>query len=848
MKDTDLIALAALLHDIGKFGQRAEIEIGEFDWQNFCPRDKKDNPTHKHAAYTAKILGDFIIEKQKSNEKRVIQANALDGKFIDASAKHHKPETENEWIVAVADRLASGFERDPFDEYNHKVEEEIKTSYKEQQLDHLFAKDRKFKLDVFKPDNIFPTDEKGIGYSKLWDAFKSDLEQINGRFKNYPSHLKAQALEYLLKKYTTFIPSATSFKFKDREIIKPNIPLYEHLKTTSIFTSAIASMNEDNRRKIFAYYQEGKDTLDEKLFLLIAGDFFGIQNFIFDEVQTKFAAKTLRAKSAYIQLLIKVLAYYVCEKLEISPYSIITTHAGKFEILAPNENKIKEKLKELQKEFDEHFANEFFGTTGVGLAYQEATIGDFILKDEETDKPKYKTLRKKLADKIELIKYQKFDLKSKGYMLFNIDKDLDNQSLCDFCHKRKGKKEKEYTICSSCDRFVKIGQKLTQHKYIAISKRANKDDIQIFEDFYLHFFDNPQKEHAKEDIYIFDISKDTEFNGMEKWELSSYVATEEIFKDNDYEKEYINKDREEPLEKNEILTLEDLAKLSVKEGLINSKREKGVEAIMALKGDGDGMGNFIKDSDVTDSFAKYNFFAKMIDYYFSVYVPNKFMQKKPLYTVFAGGDDLFILGGWDEVIQLAQKVRDDFVEFTNKELTFSVGLVMSKAHKPINFLANSAEEALEESKDFCCEIKKDEKNNEVKYIEIKCPEIKNNEDCNKEFPNLHKKDAITLFDETIYWENYEKVKKMIETNFNHPKGEEFATTFLYRLMDLCEKSKNVKRGIVEDTIWKSKLSYLYSRNISNKDFTLLEFLDKIIDEYPKEFKANLFEYIYKRRS
>ena len=90
---------------------------------------------------------------------------------------------------------------------------------------------------------------------------------------------------------------------------------------------------------------------------------------------------------------------------------------------------------------------------------------------------------------------------------------------------------------------------------------------------------------------------------------------------------------------------------------------------------------------------------------------------------------------------------------------------------------------------------------------------------------------------------------MIEANFNHPKGEEFATTFLYRLLDLCQMSKNVKfKQIVKDTLWKSKLSYLYNRNISNKDFTLLEFLDKIIDEYPKEFKVNLFEYIYKRRS
>ncbi len=39
MKDVDLIALAGLLHDIGKFGQRAEIPIDlqSYDKNLYCP-------------------------------------------------------------------------------------------------------------------------------------------------------------------------------------------------------------------------------------------------------------------------------------------------------------------------------------------------------------------------------------------------------------------------------------------------------------------------------------------------------------------------------------------------------------------------------------------------------------------------------------------------------------------------------------------------------------------------------------------------------------------------------------------------------------------------------------------
>jgi CRISPR-associated protein Csm1 len=767
MREEEKIALAGFLHDIGKFGQRAEIEIGNIDWQNFCPTDENNNPTHKHAAYTKKILSDLILKnliKINNNEEK--------NKFLNLAVKHHIPENENEWIVAVADRLANGFKKETFEKYNKMKE----SQNFEIQLDHLFKKD-KFKLDVLSPDNIFPTKEKGKNYYKLWKEFENDIKLINNKLSNFPENIKIDALEYLLKKYTIFIPHTN---FPDLE----NISLYEHLKTTSIFASAIASMSKENQNKIISYYKDGKDTLNEKLFLLIAGDFFGIQNFIFNEVQTKFAAKILRAKSAFIQILVKVLAFYICEKLEISKYSIISTHAGKFEILVPNEEKIIKKLKEIQNDFNEYFIENFFGETGVGITWIEASMEDFLVKD------KYKKLRKNLADKVEEIKYKKFDLINiGGYKIFKIDKDLSNENLCDFCHKRKDKYEnkKEYKICNFCEKYVKIGQALVKNTFLAISKnRKSEEDIEIFRGYYLHFFENPSKNEAKNDIAIYDIKTDTKFRGFKKWELSSYVATKEIFNViGEKYKNYIENETQEPVEN--ILTLDQLACLSVKNG-INGTREFGVEAIMALKGDGDGMGNFIKKSDITDSFAKYNFFAKMIDYYFSVYVPIKFMQNKALYTVFAGGDDIFVLGAWDEVIELAKNIRDDFVKFTNANLTFSAGLIISKANKPINFLALKTEEALEEAKDFCCEIEKN-----------RCKEICENKEniCTDENNNIRKKDAVNIFNQTVRWKNFKRIRnctlnKFLEYEEKYKK--ELPTTFLYKLIELATIQLSITSG------------------------------------------------------
>lgn len=49
--------------------------------------------------------------------------------------------------------------------------------------------------------------------------------------------------------------------------------------------------------------------------LLISGDFYGIQKFIFEKLSTKKAAKVLRAKSAFIQIVTVYLARYICKNL-----------------------------------------------------------------------------------------------------------------------------------------------------------------------------------------------------------------------------------------------------------------------------------------------------------------------------------------------------------------------------------------------------------------------------------------------------------------------------------------------------------------------------------------------------
>ncbi|MEO1928412.1 MAG: type III-A CRISPR-associated protein Cas10/Csm1 [Nautiliaceae bacterium] len=763
------LVLAAFLHDIGKFAQRAEATL------------RKDTKfyNYTHAAFSADVLEKYRDIFGLSDEE------------IDFSAMHHnlKENMDDEyWIIAAADRLASGFEREVFKDYNETSKEF--ESFKEQRLKSIFDENKEYKIDKLSPKNIFSTDEKG-GYKELWKEFLEDLRKIKDK----------RAIDYLYRKYTTFIPSSTSFKLKNYKPVKANIPLYDHSKTTAIFASVIANLVENGNKSVIDYYKYGKkEDYEKNNFLLVAGDFFGIQNFIFDKVKAKYASKMLRAKSAYVEILTRIAAYYIVKKIQISDFAIISMSAGKFEILLPNLDKVKKILEGIKKEFDEFFYKEFFATTGIGLFWVECGIKDFIRVEENNEIP-YKKLRKKIADGIELMKLNKFESIEK--FMFEYDKDINNANLCEFCEIRKGKKEYEYTICKVCQDYVEIGKNLVSKEFLSISLGEKFSDFKISFD--------------KKGDYVFDISKDEEFRGYEKWEISSYLATVDDL--DEFEKEIIESEK--------ILTFEDLAKLSVIDG-IEDKRKRGVEAIGVFKGDVDFMGNFIqglsknaKKINVTASFSKFNFFSRLMNYFFSVYAPYLMKTKyNKIYTIFAGGDDIYVVGSWDEVSKFIKEFRNDFIRFCENQMKLSGGFVVTKPNKPINFISRVVEEAESEAKDY----KKDED-----YLK-------------------KQKNALCAFREVVSFDEY--VQEEIDNLFDEYKGY-LNTAFLYRLLEFANMSKSVDKNPL-NAMWISKFEYSFRRNLEEvyQDVDFNELKSKLktyIENSPSNFIIKLHEFIYKRR-
>lgn len=121
-----------------------------------------------------------------------------------------------------------------------------------------------------------------------------------------------------------------------------------------------------------------------------------------------------------------------------------------------------------------------------------------------------------------------------------------------------------------------------------------------------------------------------------------------------------------------------------------------------LRMDIDGLGKrFIEGFN---SIKEYKEFSKrLVDFYENE--TEKFQQEKEFFDylniIYAGGDDLFVIGRWDKVIDFAERIHKEVEDAFGKEgITISGGIVVINPKFPISKAAESAGEAEETAKQF----------------------------------------------------------------------------------------------------------------------------------------------------
>jgi CRISPR-associated protein Csm1 len=897
MTDTQLmesscrVAISAYLHDLGKFAERAKLPVDleklEIHLQQYARKQEAGGKiwySHQHSAWTALMWDE--IEKYfppvtgiDPSPYKGWNNPDVDDSVVNAAAMHHKPSTFLQWITATADRVASGFERDEFDKYNDSKEhtDTGKNHYTARQLtifEQINIEEKspnkkdeihwRYKLKPLSVDSLFPVrannyetnnkEQAQLEYKALWKAFIKSLQKIPESHKNNWS-LWLDHFDSAWAAYTQAIPSATAFG------IKPEVSLYDHSKTTAAIATSLWRYHHENQHPEADVLKKlsnfSRPDWGEKKLLLIQGDFFGIQDFIFANgaKSQKSAAKLLRGRSFYVSLLTECAALKILEGLSLPPTSQVINAAGKFLIVAPNTDQIKKQLKIIQNELNTWFLKQTYGMSGIGFATVEASCNDFLSKQGG-----FSDLVSELFKQLEVIKKQRLNLTVDTTphifteYLDNFDNTLES-SVCDLNELLPATIIKDGLNLSLLSQDqISIGKNLTKFSRLLITTESlNENTLKIPIFGYCIQFTEGEKtkgkfgEIAEKKILkrAWDISlpfsdQEVLFKGYAKRFINAYIPKFGE-KPNDWEHDKYKGVEEEWGYLDEPKTLNHIS-CEDRYPVATGTNYYSPAALMTLKGDVDSLGQIFEAGMKKPTFAKMAALSRQLNSFFAVWLPwycSQHDKYKNIYTVFAGGDDFYLIGPWRSTIMLASDMKQHFQLFVaqNPQIHFSTGLVMTKPGMPIRQMGEIAEHALEKAKSY------------PDHVELKL------------------KNAVTCFENTVSWDDFEKLLT-ISNDIDRLKAEfkqDISTGYLYRLQYLADQSQDLKRievdskhtPRIDSALWNSHFTYrtyrmlkdmkLSNEKIQSYQKELGSLLGDSIRQYGSAFKIALFTHLYHHR-
>lgn len=371
MEKTDL-EFASLLHDIGKFYQRTGHEHDSV-YKKYSTDDF--GFTGAHAKWSADFISHYwnenIVDLALYHHKPTKSKNKKLCDIVQIADHHSSAERvsrgDNEKGEVLKSLLISIFSEISIE--GNKIIDEMYVPLKELKLNKNASTDIKtMNFNILKPISK----EKMSGYNlrseykQLWDKFIKEMKTL--------SIYDFNTILALLKKYTSTIPSSAYVDNGD-------ISLYDHSKTTSALATC---------RYLFSKDSKLKKTINQNVYLAINGDISGIQNFIFKVSSPKEAqsgmSKRLRGRSLYLTLLCDAIADYIADALNLTKANILFCGGGRFTIIAPNTIDTKNKLNEIKNMINKKFIEKFNAELYFALVYNECSgedleeFGDITVK------------------------------------------------------------------------------------------------------------------------------------------------------------------------------------------------------------------------------------------------------------------------------------------------------------------------------------------------------------------------------------------------------------------------------------------------------------------------------------
>lgn len=787
-----ILILGALLHDIGILAQRAGVPKSEWH-EDTDSSDTGNAPTQAHLLHGHYFIKSILPLPDELNSEQHRQSLAQ----LLVSRPGTAVEGLTEQVLHRAGLLAAGTAGTLRIDTDNDKSARLISVFEQISFGrtHAFPKICEAKYYPLSPleTDPFPCtlEEATItDYPQLFEEFSKSLGKIplDMGVQHYISSLIS-----LLENYTWCIPRFSHKDFAD-------ISLFDHARTSAIIAQSLWFYHSENGSLL----GQQKDTTEKK-FILLGGDLAGIQSYIFelDKSHSTGVAKLFRARSCHLQALTKSVIVDLLERLDLNPVAQLMDAGGRFVLLIPNTQKVRDVLPGFDLELQQWFFENFSGTLCLNLSYTTK------LSEEDFLQGRFREVFDVFSHQLEAAKLKKFSKLMAGGISPVIDLDFSKyvDGACRICRimpaehndtATTGKSSDRLTmICHHCRNQIEvIGKRLPATRFMIIDRSNDNEAIELFNGLYLHLQKNINRDRDKTAAEIINIRDRGCFahqaiaahlpmitqSDIERWQEEGKLDTTED-EGLTYQGEEVGVDMPKTFN---ILAGESRQRQENENGDISLV---GKSFLGALKADVDNLG-LIFSIGLGDALTLTRFacLSRMLNHFFSDYLVKRIESEfKDMYIIFAGGDDLFLLGPWTQLIHFTRVVGREFRRYVadNPDVTLSAGIAVAKSRLPVPGIAALAETHLEKSKD-------------------------------RSVSGVMLKNAVTVFNTTVSWADFDKLIEKGDWLHDLITKQHVPTGLAARLLSYGQQRQEFIQGDIKKGIYISHMQYDFARNITEK--------------------------------
>lgn len=628
-EDKLALTFGALLHDIGKVVYRGSSAKG----------------TH------SKLGADFIEELAAQNADFEGKCGQ---KIVEQIRYHHAKEMSSAsrldddslaFVTYFADNISAGMDR------KNEGDEQAANFDRDVKLRKIF--------NIINGRHSDATIEHE-DYNTIRERIHKGLAGMRLRQSDLNSLLN------LLEATTDKVPSSTNLT----ELV--DVSLFDHAKTTAAIAVCIYEYLSDhgisNYREALFDRQRSPRFYEEPMFLLCSWDMSGIQSFIYN-ISGAGALKQLRARSLYLELMLEHVSDELLERLELSRANLLYTGGGHAYLLLPNTRQTKTIFgtfcDELREWLIEHYGIDLYLATSL----VECSAHDLANKGE--DKQRYPKLYQELSEGLSAAKASRYDARTIKELNFGSAGEYDHSRECKECHRSDADID-ESDLCPLCASLGKISASLI-HKDVFVIAEAFEGEDTV----------SPGR-----------IGLALPFDRrLEMYSRDEYLATRPVFA-----RIYTKNSWDMGVKLSTHLWMGDYTVDTGKVGISayagqgsTLEEDYGIKRLGVLRADVDNLGTVFASGIPVEkaSISRTSTLSRALSYFFK-YRINGILEEGcyQAQIIYSGGDDLFLIGNWNDIIHAARDIRREFLAFTgNDSITISAGIGMFDEKYPIASMA-----------------------------------------------------------------------------------------------------------------------------------------------------------------